>query len=204
MKKLLVLMLALLLTLGLAACGGAEQPPGAEDAAGGGDPAAAEDAAEGEDLSDSDDAIGFSTVSGNGLSLEVPADIEYAQTNEASGSVIFADEYTTAVITLGPLKEDSRVTSADITDEVLLSAMSLAVAGGTLDTSRTVEHDGGVSVVGYGKWTVQDDITLHSVLQYFFPADGGGYYTISYLYVEDAGSSLEDTIDQVISSVRAD
>jgi hypothetical protein len=179
MKKLLVLIMAMVMTLSLAACGGETDSTAAEE------------------------AIELVEVTGNGLSFNLPDDIKYAKTDDNFGSMLFADEESTTVITLGALTEDP-VTSADITDDILLAALSAGsgLSDGSLESSSTMEHDGGTSVVGFGKGTLPNGMEMNSVIQYFFPADGSGYHAISYLYVVDAESSLEDTIEQVVSSVK--
>jgi hypothetical protein len=178
MKKLLILMLALVMTLSLAACGGDQN-------------------------STTSESIDLVEVKGNGLSIRVPADFKYAKTDENIGSMIFANEEKTAVIVLGTLTEDS-ITSADITDDVLLGALATdsGLSDGSLESSRTIKHDGGTSVVGFGKGKLGNGTVMNSVIQYFFPADDSGYYCIAYLYGVDAGSSLEDTIEQVVSNVK--
>ena len=190
MKKLLVLMMALVLTLSLAACvenntvSDSDITPSSSD-------------------SNTEESIDLVEVTGNGLSFKLPADIEYAKTDENFGSMFFTNDENTVVITLGVLTEDS-TTSADITDDVLLAALSGGggFSDGSLESSRTIEHDDGTSVVGFGKGTLPNGMVMNSGIQYFFPKDGGGYHAISYLYVVDAGSTLEDTIVQVVSSVK--
>lgn len=193
MKKLLVLMMAIVMTLSLAACGGDQNPAAADT-----------DTTPASSVQNTEESIDLAEVTGNGLSFKLPADIKLAKTDDNTGSMIFANDENTAVITLGGLTEDL-ITSTDITDDVLLAALS---AGGglsdvSLESSRTMEHDGGTSVVGIGKGTLSNGMDMISAIQYFFHADGSGYHAISYLYVVDAGSSLEDTIEQVLSSVKA-
>lgn len=191
MKKLLVLMMALVMTLSLVACGGDQNSTNADS-----------DITPSSSDSNTEKSIDLVEVTGNGLSFMLPADIKYAKTIDNSGSMIFANDENTAVITLGVLTEDS-LTSADITDDVLLAVISAggALSDGSLESSRTIEHDDGTSVVGFGKATLQNGMVMNSVIQYFFPVDGG-YYAISYQYIIDAGNSLEDTIEQVVSSVK--
>lgn len=192
MKKLLVPMMALVMTLSLAACGG-EQNSTTVDS---------EITASSSD-SNMEESIDLVENTGNGLSLKMPADIKYAKTDDNLGSMIFTNSENTAVITLGVLTKDS-ITSADITDDILLAALSGngGLSDGSLERSQKIKHDGGTSVVGFGKGTLSSGTDVNSVIQYFIPEDGSGYYAISYLYVVDAGSSLEDTIEQVVSSVK--
>lgn len=192
MKKLLVIMMAMILTLNLVACGGDQSSATADT-----------DTTPSSSDSNTEESIELVEVTGNGLSFNLPADMEYAKTDDNTGSMLFANEESTAVVTLGVMTEDS-ITSADITEDVLLA--SLSAGGGlsdvSLESSRMMEHDDGTSVVGIGKGTLQNGTVMNSAIQYFFPADGGGYHAISYLYVVDAGSSLDDTIEQVLSSVK--
>ena len=191
-KKLLVPMMALVMTLSLVACGG-EQNSAAADS---------EITASSSD-SNIEQSIDLVENTGNGLSLKMPADIKYAKTDDNLGSMIFTNSENTAVITLGVLIKDS-VTSADITDDILLAALSGGggLSDGRLERSQTIEHDDGTSIVGFGKGTLSSGTAVNSVIQYFIPKDGSGYYAISYLYVADAGSSLDDTIEQIVSSVK--
>lgn len=185
MKKLFVLMMALIMTLSFAACGGDSD-----------DNSSSND-------SNTEETIDLVEVTGNGLSFMLPSDIKYAQTSESNGAMIYANEERTVVITVGVLTE-AVFTSDDINDDILLVALSAGsgLSDGSLESSRTIEHDNGISVVGFGKGTLPNGVEMNSVIQYFFPADGSGYYAISYLYAVDADSSLEDTIDQVVSSLK--
>ena len=192
MKKLLVFMMAFAMTLSLAACGGDKNPT-----------ATTPDTTPSSSAPNTPDSIDFVEVTGNGLSFALPVDIKYLKTDDNNGSMIFANEERTAVITLGVKTEDA-VTSADITDDVLLAALSAGggLSDATLESSGTVEQDGGTAVAGFGKGTMKNGTVMNSVIQYFFPADGGGYHAISYLYAVDGGSSLDDTIEQVLSTVK--
>jgi len=178
MKKLLVLMMAMVMILSLAACGGDQN-------------------------STSGESIELVEVTANGVSVKLPDDFKYAKTDENNGSMLYANEENTAVVTVGALVEDS-VTSADITDDVLLASFAAGgISDATLESSRTVEHDNGTSVVGFGKGTLRDGKAMNSVIQFFLHADGSGYQAISYLFVVDAETSLEDMIEQVLPSVKA-
>jgi len=156
-KKLMVLLVMLVMALSLAACGG-------EDVA---DP--------GRNVENMPDSSGLVDITGNGLCLALPSDFKYAQTDESNGGMNFADEERNAVVTLGVKAEDA-VTSGDITDDVLLAALSGngLLSDATLERSSTVEHDGGTSVVGFGKATLADGQVMNSVVQYFFPRMAAG------------------------------
>lgn len=176
MKKLLVLMMALVMTLSLAGCGGDEK----------------------------EGSVSLVDVTANGLTIKLPNDIKYVITNETNGAMIYANDESTAIITISAMAVDP-VTSSDITDDVLLVALTAGggLSDGALEKSRTIEHeDGGKSVVGFGKGALSNETDMNSVIHYYFPADGSGYHVISYLYVVDAGSSMENTIEQVISSIK--
>jgi len=142
-------------------------------------------------------------VTGNGLSFKLPADIKHVKTDENYGSMLFTNEERNVVVTLGAMTEEA-LTSAEITDEFLFTVLSVAnkLSDASFESSRTIEHDDGTSVVGFGKGTMSNGREMNSVIQYFFPADGGGYYAISYIYEVDAGTSLEANIEQVVSSVK--
>ncbi len=196
MKKLLVYMMASAMTLSLAACGGEENTTATT-------PTNTSTTASSSSAQNTSAPIDFVEITGNGLSFALPADIKYVKTDENSGSMIFANDKSTAVITLGVETEDT-VTSTDITDDVLLAALSAGggLSDATLESSGTVEQDGGTAVVGFGKGTLSNGTVMNSVIQYFFPADGSGYHAISYLYAIDGGSSLDNTIEQVLSTVK--
>ena len=195
MKKLLVLMMALVMTLSLAACGGDKNPTAAT-------PATTPDTTPSSSAPNTSESIDFVEFTGNGLSFALPIDFEYVQTDENTGGMIFANEERTAVVTVGVKTEDAG-TSADITDDLLLAALSAGgLSDATLNSSGAVEQDGGTSVVGFGKGTMKNGTVMNSVLQYFYPADGV-YHVISYLYAVDAGSSLDDNIELVLSTVKS-
>lgn len=181
MKKLLLLTMVLILSLSLVACGG--------------------DADSGSSDADTPDPIDLVEMAGNGLALALPSDIEYVQTDENSGTMLFSNEERNVVVSLGAKTEDP-LASADVTDDVLFGAISgNGQLDATLDRSGTIEQDGGTSVVGFGIATLADGTVMNSVVQYFFPADGSGYHVISYLYAVDAETSLDDTIEEVLSTV---
>jgi hypothetical protein len=186
MKRLLVLMMMLVLTLGLAGCGGGDASDSASDAGNTPEPNA------------------LVEVTGNGLNLSLPADIKYIKTDENNGGMIYSNEERNAVVVISVKTEDAEVSPADISDDVLLTALAGegSLSDVALDSSDTVEQDGGTYVVGFGKGSLEDGTVMNNVLQYFFPADGGGYYVISYLYGVDAESSLDDTIQEVVSTVK--
>ncbi len=200
MKKLLVLMMALILTLSLAACGGDKAPTPTAPAL------ATPVTTPSSSALNTSESIDFVEVTGNGISFALPVDIEYVDTDEATGSMIFANAEKTAAVTLGVKTEDS-ITSADITDDDLLAALSAGgrLSNATLENSGTVEQDGGTAVAAFGKGTMENGTVMNSAIQYFFPADGGGYHVISYLYAVDAGSSLDlnDNITLVMSTVKS-
>lgn len=83
----------------------------------------------------------------------------------------------------------------------------LALSGGgelkdaTLDNSVTLEQEESTSVVGFGKVTMEDGTAVHSVIQYFFPANSGVYQAISYLYPVDEASSLTYNIEDILATV---
>lgn len=195
-KKLQVLMMVLAMTLCLAACG---EPQNATTGDSGSTPSSTPSE------SNTEEPIDLVEATGNGLSIMLPADIKYAKTDDNSGTMLFTNEENTVVVSLGALTEDNSVTSADISNDVLLNALSASggLSDASLESSNTIEHDDGVSVVGFGKGTMSNGLAMNSVVQYYFPADGSGYYAIGYLYRVDAGSSLEDTIEQVVSSVKS-
>ena len=197
MKKLLVLIMALAMTLSLAACGGDKNPTAAT-------PAATPDTTPSSSTPNTSESIDFVEFTGNGLSFALPVDFEYVYTDETTGSMIFANAEKTAVVTVGVKTEDS-ITSTDLTEDDLLAALSAdgGLSDATLESSGTVEQDGGTAVVGFGKGTMKNGTVMNSVLQYFFPADGSGYHVISYLYAVDAGSSLDDNIELVLSTVKS-
>jgi len=190
MKKLLVFMTALTLLLGLTACQGESNAPPTSDAA------------HLTSATNTSDSIDLTEITGNGLVLALPTNFQYAQTNETTGEISFADENGTAVVTLGVKTEDS-ITSTDITDEVILAALG-GESNATLDSSETMEHEDGTSVVGFGKVTLEDGMVMNGVLQFFFPTEGGSYYAICYLYDVDAESSLENMIEQVLPTVKVE
>lgn len=195
MKKLLVIMIAFAMVLGLAGCGGEENPTATT-------PDTTSFTTSSSSAPNTSAPIDFVEITGNGLSFALPADIKYIKTDENNSSMLFANEERTAVVTLGVKTEDA-VTSEDITNDVLLAALSAGggLSDATLESSSTVEQDGGTVVVGFGKGTMKNGTAMNSVIQYFFPSDGG-YHAISYLYAIDGGSSLEDTIEQVVSTVK--
>jgi len=153
-------MLALVMTLSLAACGGesttAENTPASSDP-------------------NTEKSIDLVEVTGNGLSFMLPADIKLAKTDETTVSMLFTNDENTVVITLSVLIEEP-VISADMTDDVLSVAVTAGsgLSDGSFERSLTLEHDdGSTSVVGFGKGTLSNGMAMNSVLQYFFPADGG-------------------------------
>lgn len=83
----------------------------------------------------------------------------------------FANVECKVDITLGTLTEGP-VTSADMTDDEFVFALTagIGLSGGTFEKSQTIEHE------------------------------GGAYHYISYLYAVDAGTSLENTIEQVFQA----
>ena len=182
MKKLLVLMTALTLTLGLTACQVEINAPPTSP-------------------TNTSDSVELTEVTGNGLVLALPTNFQYAQTNETTGDISFANENATAVVTVGVKIEDS-ITSKDITDEVILASLG-GEGNAILDSSETMEQVDGRSVVGFGKVTLEDGMVMNGVLQFFFPAEGGSYYVICYLYDVDAESSLEDMIKHILPTVKA-
>ena len=211
MKKLLVLTIALILTLSLAACGEdgnptATTPDTTSDTTSTTTSATTSTTTSATTSSSSapntSAPTDFAEITGNGLSFALPVDIKYVKTDDNSGSMIFVNEENTAVVTLG-VKTVDAVTSAHITEDVLLAALSAGggLSDATLESSGTVEQDGGTVVVGFGKGTMKNGVVMNSVIQYFFPADGG-YHVISYLYAVDGGSSLDDNIEQVLSTVK--
>lgn len=116
--------------------------------------------------------------------------------------MIFANDERTVVVTVG-VKTEENITSADITDDVLLQVISGggSLKGATLDNSGTVEQFGGTAVVGFGKVTMPNETVMNSALQYFFPSDGG-CYVISYHYAVDGGTSLDTNIERVMATVK--
>ncbi len=190
MKKLLVLMMIFVMTLSLAACGGDENPT-----------ATTPDTTPSSSAPNTSESIDFVEFTGNGLSFALPADFEYVQTDESTGGMIFSNEDRNAVVTVGPWTEDAG-TSADITDDVLLASLTAGgLSDATLESSGSVEQDSGTAVVGFGKGTMKNGMDMNAVVEFFFPADGG-YHAISYLYAVDAGSSLDDNIELVLSTVK--
>lgn len=191
MKKLIVLMMMITLSLSLVACGGDKNPtaptpdttPSSSDA----------------DTSKPDDLIANEA---NGLSFGLPADIKYVQTDEDNGAMIYANDERTAVVTVG-VKTETTLTNADVTEDALLEALSAGggLSDATLDNSATVEQSGGIAVVGFGKGTMSNGTVMNSAVQFFFPADGGSFIVISYLYVVDAGSSMDANIERVMATV---
>lgn len=198
MKKLLVLSMALIMTLALVACGEDKSSSGITPA----DTSTSAPTSANTSNTPSNDLVEFT---GNGLEFALPVDIKYVKTEDVAGSMIFANDEKTAVVTLGVKAEDA-VTSADITDDVLLAALSGGggLSDAELESSGTVEQHGGTSVVGFGKGTMQNGAVMNSVIQYFFPGTGDGYHVISYLYAVDGGSSLDDTIELVLSTVKTE
>ncbi len=188
MKKLLVLLITLAMTLNFVACGGSE---------------AATDATPSSSDENTSETIDFVEVTGNGLTFPLPADIEYVTTDEATDGMIYANEERTAVVTVSG-KIETEATSADITEEDILD--SLSAGGGlsdvTLDNYDTVEQDGGTLVNAFGIGTMENGTVMNTAAQYFFTADGSGYHFISYLYVVDAGTSLDDNITATMSTVK--
>lgn len=191
MKKLLVLTLALVMALGLVACG--NSAPASTSA-----PAASAEVAEQIENP-------FVIVSGNGLSVGMPADIKYVDTSEETGMMVFATDDASAAISFTVKVEDA-TTPADITEDVL--ALSLSAGGRlsnvSLDNSGVVEQDAGTSVVGFGKGTTEEGDAMETAIQYFFPADGSGYYAITYMYYSDTANSLADNLELVMSTVKAE
>ena len=180
MKKLLLVMIVLTLSFSLVACGGADTP----------DPS----------TSKSHDLV---VTTGNGLSFALPSDIKYVKTDDSNGAMLFANDEKTAVVTVGVKTEDT-TTIADITEDVLLQSLSVggSLSNAKLDNSGTVEQASGTAIVGFGTGTLSNGTDMNSVIQYFFPGDGGGYYAISYLYVVDGGSSLDTSIENVLATVK--
>ncbi len=193
MKKILVLMTALVMTLSLAACGGDE----------GSTEPTSDTITPSSSVADTTKPGDLVAVTGNGLSFALPLDMKYVKTDENNGGMLFANEDRTAVVTVGVKTEDT-VTSADITDDVLLQALSAGggLSDAKLDHSGTVDQFGGKVVVGFGKGTLSNGTVMNSALQYFFPAEGGGYYVISYIYAVDVGSSLDANIEKVMATVK--
>ena len=187
MKKWMLILMVLVLAMSLIACGGED----ASDPAG--DPGSSE--------ANSSDTIDLVEVTGNGLALLLPSDIEYLQIDEF-GTMIYSNEDRTEVVSVGAFEEDQVSTSTDITEEVLVGALTgEGQHEATLDRTETLEHEGGTSTVGFGQVTLQDGTVADSALQYFFPAEGGGYHVISYLYVTEVEDCLADAIEEVVSSV---
>ena len=196
MKKLLVPIMAVVMTLSLAACGG--------DAA----PTYIPDTTPSSSAPSTQDSIDFVEVTGNGLSFALPADIKYVKTEDGTGTMLFVNEDATAVVSLGVKIENNSVTSADVTEELLFDGISAGgvLSNATLDNYGTGEQDGGgTAVVAFGKVTMDDGMDMHSDIQYYFTADGSGYYMISYLYAVDKENSLgaDDNIARVMSTVKS-
>lgn len=194
MKKLLVLMMALAMTLSLAACGGDKTPAPSTP-----DPTPSSSAP------NTPESNNFVEITGNGLSFALPVDIEYIDTDETTGSMIFANADATAVVTVSVKQEDS-ITATDLTEDNILAVLS---AGGTLsdttlDHSGTVEQDGGTCLAAFGKGTNENGTVMNSVALFFFPTDGG-FHVVHYLYAADAGTSLdrEDNITLAMSTVKS-
>ena len=198
MKRLLVLMTILTLSLSITACGEDKDSaaPVTETAS---SVSGADSSASVADTSELDELI---AVTGNGLSFGLPIDIKYVKTDESNGGMIFSNDERTAVVTVGA-KTEENITSADITDDVLLQVISGAGAlkGAVLENSGTVEQFGGTAVVGFGKVTMPNETVMKTALQYFFPSDGG-CYVISYHYAVDVETSLDANIERVMATVK--
>lgn len=181
MKKLFVLLAALTMVFSLMACAAkpAEAPSQIENP--------------------------FVIVTGNGLSIGMPADIKYVDTSEETGMMVFATDDASAAISFTVKVEDA-TTPADITEDVLAQSLS---AGGrlsnvSLDNSGVVEQDAGTSVVGFGKGTTEEGDAMETAIQYFFPTDESGYYAITYMYYSDMANSLADNLELAMSTVKAE
>jgi len=191
MKKLLVLMMALLMTVSIAACGGDESSASAEPDV---TPAVSE--------SNPEESVELVEFTGNGITLMVPADFTSTTMDESNGNLSVVNKENPAAITISEKKVDS-ISSDDITDEVLISSITYSgMIDGTLDRSSRYENDGGTSVVGFGQGKLDDGSVMNTVIQFYILADGSGYHVVSYLYEVGSDSSLEGTIEQVASSVK--
>ena len=202
-KKGIAFTVAALMALSLTACGGEDKASTTAAATAANTTVAATTTAPAAETTAPATAAGGSEASfelflneANGLSIGLPENVTYAQTND-NGVAVYTNETGSIVVTIGP-KNEQAITAESVTEEVLTQAMN-GMDNAEFGNMGTVEQNGGTSVVGFGTGSV-NGTKKNLAVQYFIPQSGDGYYTVSYLY-DLSESSFDDNIATVLASV---